>query len=337
MQTQVVNRVMASFLSVIFPGSGQMANGQWRKGLLALLLGVASVYVQMVKLGTIPYFYLLLWVLCLIDAYQVAKQRDQRGEAVRWGMLLLGGVLSLVALVACVAFAVFSFFDKSDSDKKQVRQEVEQRLQERYHDEFTVQQEVDFSWNTGRYSMLATSKAHPDLTFNVNLSDTEQRELTDNYLENVWSQQSQPRLMPVVQEIFGGDLLLYSNASPSDEYKLQAVPQFQDMVQRYPEQVAQDVRVYLFGSYSAEMEQQMLEKTLKFIQHFPDQEKPRLDVLVNWFDPSLKEKSSAKTGEELYRYLLSNPNSGKTFDLHIWDGRVPQIKTVDDLKPYLWK
>ncbi|MGB8956405.1 MAG: hypothetical protein WCC10_13610, partial [Tumebacillaceae bacterium] len=318
MKTQVVNRVVASFFSVLFPGSGQFANGQWLKGLLALLLVLASVYVQMVTLGTIPYFYFLVWVLCLIDAYQVAKRRDQRGESVRWGMLLLGGCLSLVVLVACVAFAIFAFFDKSDSDKEQVRHEVEQRLQERYHDAFTVQPEVDFSWNTGRYSMLATSKAHPDLTINVNLSDTEQRELTDNYLENVWSQQQQPRLTPVVQEIFGGDFLLYSNASPSNEYKLQAVPQYQDMVQRYPEQVAQDVRVYLFGSYSAEMEQQMLEKTLKFIQHFPEPEKPRLDVMVCWFDPSLKEKSSAKTGEEMYRYLLSNPNPEKKFELHIW-------------------
>lgn len=342
MKTQAVNRVVASFFSIIFPGSGQFANGQWLKGLLAILLVFGSVYVPMPDLVMMLFCYLLVWVLCLIDAYQVANRRDQRGESVRWLLLVVGGLLSLAMIVVCVVFLIYSFFDKSDSEKEQARQEAEKRLEQMYHDDFTVQPEVDYSWNLGTYSMQAKSKAHPDLSISVSLSDADSRELTDNYLEKVWSQEQQSRLMPVVQEIFGGDLLLYSNASPNQQFKndlksMQEVPRYQDMQDRFPEQLDQDVRVYLFGSYKAEMEQQTLEKTLQFIQKFPEQEKKHLDVMVCWLDPSIKKKINVETGQEMYEYLLTNSSTEKQFELHIWDGKVPEIKTVDQLKPYIWK
>ena len=339
MKTQSVNRVVATLFSIIFPGSGQFANGQWAKGFLALLLVFASLYLPVVMYDAFPFPYILVWLWCLIDAYRVAKRRDQRGEAVRWVYLLLGGFLSLVLFVVFAGFAVFAIFGKSDSTKSEINQTAEQQLQEWYQEEFTVTQN-EYSWNLGKYQMRATPKDHPDLSLFVRVTE-DGTKIEDDYLDQLWSQQSMTRMDSLIKQTFGVDYLVHLMARPDQDFKTelnnkQEVPTYQNMVNDHPESFSQDIRVYLFGSYKASMEKQTLEQSLQVLQQFSAKEKEELAVTIYWLDPSVKELLEKQTGAAMYDYKLTHTDPKPLFELNVWRGRVPGVVKVEDLNEYIW-
>lgn len=64
------NPRLAAFLSLLFPGMGQMYNGQMLKGMLFSLLQLVSISLIPLKIGlaTTP----IIWLYVIYDAYRVA-------------------------------------------------------------------------------------------------------------------------------------------------------------------------------------------------------------------------------------------------------------------------
>jgi len=101
------NPFIAVILSVIVPGSGQIYNGEVKKGWLILgscvSLGALTYWIEGLNKITIALAFLLLWLSAIVDAYKVATTSGQESEfyyrkAYVVTMLLLVGPLALPLL-----------------------------------------------------------------------------------------------------------------------------------------------------------------------------------------------------------------------------------------------
>ncbi|NLD47192.1 MAG: hypothetical protein GX660_08325 [Clostridiaceae bacterium] len=63
---------MAAVLSFLYVGLGQIYNGQIGKGIGMMVLGVVFIILGFFLIG-IP-LYIILWILGIYDAHNVAKQ-----------------------------------------------------------------------------------------------------------------------------------------------------------------------------------------------------------------------------------------------------------------------
>ena len=79
------NPIIAVIASFIFPGLGQIYNGELRKGIGFIIIGISFAYIWIFLIqgrhimGPIlvaSASYLLLWVSTMYDAYKTANQYD---------------------------------------------------------------------------------------------------------------------------------------------------------------------------------------------------------------------------------------------------------------------
>ena len=66
------NRVVATLLSAIIPGAGQIYNGEVLKGIILLILAFVSAVLMAILIGYLLYFP--LWIYGMIDAVIVADK-----------------------------------------------------------------------------------------------------------------------------------------------------------------------------------------------------------------------------------------------------------------------
>ena len=101
------NPFIAVILSTIVPGSGQIYNGDVKKGWLILgscvSLATLTYWIEGLNKITFALAFLLLWLSAIVDAYKVARTSGQESEfyyrkAYVVTMLLLVGPLALPLL-----------------------------------------------------------------------------------------------------------------------------------------------------------------------------------------------------------------------------------------------
>jgi len=101
------NPLLAGILSTIVPGSGQIYNGEVKKGWVILgscvSLAALSYWIEGLNKITLALAFLLLWLSAIVDAYKVATSSGRESEfyyrkAYVVTMLLLVGPLALPLL-----------------------------------------------------------------------------------------------------------------------------------------------------------------------------------------------------------------------------------------------
>ena len=101
------NRFLAGILSIIVPGSGQIYNGEVKKGWVILgscvSLAALTYWIEGLNKITVALAFLLLWLSAIVDAYKVAMTSGRESEfyyrkAYVVTMLLLVGPLGLPLL-----------------------------------------------------------------------------------------------------------------------------------------------------------------------------------------------------------------------------------------------
>ncbi|WP_332448600.1 hypothetical protein [Methanoculleus sp.] len=104
------NPVFAAGLSLLFPGLGQVSNGETVKGLLVLVLVFAGLLVMLIP-GVV------VWLYGIYDAWATARRMNARAVPFRETRLLTValfmvvwtvGVLVFLALAALAAFAALT-------------------------------------------------------------------------------------------------------------------------------------------------------------------------------------------------------------------------------------
>jgi TM2 domain-containing membrane protein YozV len=104
------NPIFAAGLSLLFPGLGQVYNGQTGKGILVLLGVLAGLLVMLIP-------GVAVWLFGVYDAYATARRMNTGTisfREMRWISVVLFmivwtiGVLVFLALLAFAAFAAFT-------------------------------------------------------------------------------------------------------------------------------------------------------------------------------------------------------------------------------------
>jgi len=62
---------LAAVLSFLYPGLGQIYNGQVGKAILFIILGAISIGLMFVVIGY--FLYPIIWIIGMVDAYNTAK------------------------------------------------------------------------------------------------------------------------------------------------------------------------------------------------------------------------------------------------------------------------
>jgi len=69
---QIKSPIFALFLSAIFPGIGQLYNGDAGAGILYIILALISIPLCLIIIG---YFtYIIVWIIAVITAYTGAQR-----------------------------------------------------------------------------------------------------------------------------------------------------------------------------------------------------------------------------------------------------------------------
>lgn len=104
------NPVFAAVLSLLFPGLGQVCNGETGKGILVLFLVLAGILVMLIP-------GVAVWLFGIYDAWATARRMNAGTvpfRKVRLSTIVLFmvvwtvGVLALLTLAALAAFAAFN-------------------------------------------------------------------------------------------------------------------------------------------------------------------------------------------------------------------------------------
>ena len=72
MATETKSAALATVLSLIFPGLGQLYNGRAGKGIALIILSIISIALFLALIGFVMYF--LIWIYGMIDAYNGANK-----------------------------------------------------------------------------------------------------------------------------------------------------------------------------------------------------------------------------------------------------------------------
>ena len=72
------NPTVATILSVLITGLGQLYNGQILKGIMFLGMMAVALVLMSVSFGTLFFLPLIVWIWCVVDANRSAKRVNQR-------------------------------------------------------------------------------------------------------------------------------------------------------------------------------------------------------------------------------------------------------------------
>jgi TM2 domain-containing membrane protein YozV len=75
------NPTVATVLSAVITGLGQLYNGQILKGIMFLGMMMVSVAIMYASFGTLFFLPLIVWIWCMVDANRSAKRVNQRMAA----------------------------------------------------------------------------------------------------------------------------------------------------------------------------------------------------------------------------------------------------------------
>ena len=271
--------IVSTLLSIIYPGIGQIYNGQRVKGILLILLELILGYIEAGN------FYLLLafsivWLYGIVDALWTSIQM-QRGKKEprflkgRRGVLEVGIALVITLPLVLISSAIspegliIPMNRKPPEDLAVVQKEAEEYLEKKYGEEFGTKDPY-YIHQIGEYNFTAYPKKNPDLLFEVYRKVS--GPFDDTYLILHWSKQSEEALQPTMDELFPDAWIFYSDFGVKEEVEAEVlrqgeIPDYEGVLDRFRGQYTQHVNIAIIKDINGPEEAE-LERILRLIQFF---------------------------------------------------------------------
>lgn len=329
--------IVSGALSLIYPGLGQIYNGQRKKGLLFLAGQLLSLIAFLYTMGAqVIYLYFFgVWLWSLIDALYTAWQIEQ-GRVVdskeptrrRWVEI---GLLGLSAYIIGF-FSYQMMMEPSEQipqeEKAALQSEVGQYLEERYGQSFVVE-EPTYLPETEEYRLYAYPEDNPQQRFIVSKNP---ERLLDGYISLLYKEQAQKELSDLVEE-------LYSNVWRA-EAKVgvgrlegnfaKGIPSYQETRQHHPDKLMQEVEIDLIYKINEGNKKKELGKILRLVHHYRETGLQNIKFTISYFDPQLLDNEKGmpenkKRDDYEEKYLRHQVSLGVA----------DRVKTVDDIAELL--
>ncbi|SEN62955.1 hypothetical protein [Lihuaxuella thermophila] len=336
------NVILATVLSIVFPGIGQIYNGQNGKGVsfIAAILLFMSLNMATSGYPLFAVFYVVAWVWSLVDAIVVAV-KQQKGSI---PAPPLEGERRYVKLGLAIVVAYLLFFtsacafDQTGTDEgglalskeeKKIQQEAKKYLENKYHEEFVVEK-PNYIPAIDKYGMYAYPKNDPDIVFGVTKLGSDP--FLDTYLESVWDRDSKEELESVLPTFFDHLWNFSTSISVKDRIETEIagkkIPSYRELRKAHPDQITNTMTIYLIKNVTDQNQDEELEKVLKFINYCEKNDIRIVNLEINYYDEALlnksKEKINIKNQDKFDKYYRNR--------LGVYIDNPSKYKSIEDLK-----
>lgn len=338
------NIILATALSFLYPGIGQIYNRQKVKGIILIVIQLILAVLNILALGKMNLLYNSIWVIGIIDALVVAIIKERRtkdldqteNEKRPWVLIVVTTVIAYL-LHYGIAYALgiamfspqtFSMQLENQRETESVKSEVQTYLQKKYHKKFVVDQ-AKYYWETDGYQFVVHPMDNPHLHFPV-LKDPANG-LVDGYIERLWVKESTDEVTPIVKSIYPQYVTVESGVSidGADEKKviqpnkILTYKEYRKKNKGY----RHDLRIYVIKDVNPTDEKQNL---FRLITELRKRGITNLFLIAQFYDPSVLEKGKKPVG-----FGTQTENDPFLTDmLFVTDNDIGKIKTADDLDQF---
>ncbi|MDR6225624.1 hypothetical protein [Desmospora profundinema] len=340
----MIHVIIATLLSILFSGIGQLYNGQRIKGIILIIV---QLILGLISLGNVwlMMLYGVIRLGAVVDALVVSLLME-KGTINREFLKGKRAVAEIgVALVVSYGVQLYSAFtgtmlmiwmpgsSEPPEPLSEVRQEAKIYLKDKYGVEFGTE-EPRYTAATSTYRVNAYPKTNPDLTFTV--FKVGSKPFDDTYVNSSVSKQSREELQPLIDQFYP-DAWIYScnvgvnNALDDDVVVNGEVMDYAEIRKKYPDKYTQHVDIMLIRDLDDQGKQEELERAFEIIQFFQDQGIHEVTFEVSYYAESLPEKPrKEKTSLGSYYEHLK-------YNLSVSYEAVAEIETAADLEEHLRK
>jgi len=336
--------ILATVLSIVYPGIGQIYNRQKIKGFIFVLIQFILAVLNILALGKMNLLYNSIWVIGIIDAFVFAiinekrtkhdldETEDAEGKKRPWVLIVVTTVVAYLLHYGIAYMLGTALFSPPQLGMQQhapsIKSEVLSYLEKKYHKKFVVDQEK-YIWQTGAYQLVVHPADDPKLFFPV--TKDEVYGIVDGYIQRLWVKQSTEEVTPIVKSIYPEHVTIESavaidEADEKKAVKLNKVLTYKEYRKKNKGYV-HDLRIYVIKTVNPTEEKQNL---FRLITELRKRGITELRLTAQYFDPVLLKKRVSSvnfdTQTEYFPY--------QTYICEPSEYDIKKIQTVDDLDQY---
>lgn len=332
----------AVFLSLLYPGLGQIYNGQLIKGFSFIIIQFFCIFIFRVTLVFFPYTVIILWIIGMIDAYKYSisnRKNKKRNSRLIFLYLIIGGLFAYIG--GNYAWNQGGkIFDKPEKDKEIIKNQAKTYLEDKYNDNFFVKQ-INYEWNTKVYQMKIVSEKYPQLNFRVNVGEFSTDEIFDDYLDTVWSSQSREELEPFVIEAYSQKAIFksYINAQQISSNFRGNIPEYKSARQIYKDEaISQLVLIYVFKEITDLNKEEEIKKIFKIINSYKGVNVKNSSLQIIFFAPELiQNKPLSIIEDNEFENFKVNFHNKINYTFTISSSEMRAIESEKEVERYLTK
>ncbi|OYD06317.1 DUF4199 domain-containing protein [Paludifilum halophilum] len=332
----MIHVVLATLLSIIYPGVGQIYNRQRMKGIVIILVYSILGYISIGNIYLMS-FFMIIWVLAILDslwtAVRMVRKKVNRGFLQGKRAVIEVGIALTIALLY-VWFSVDisqPLWTKESHQPPQkvtsVQKEAKNYLKDKYGDSFKVEK-PQYITEFNKYRMKAYPQDDPKLRFTVTKRGSQPFE--DTYVIAALSKQSQEEMQPLIDKLYPDVWVYESHVGIENEAEKDMISKnmldYQEVRNQYPGQYTQHVDLKLIKDLEGKQKEVEMRKILKTIQFFKENRVQKVNLNVTYYSESLPEKArdqKIKLGN-YYEYL--------TFEFDMNPQDINKINKLEDVK-----
>ncbi|MGQ3481225.1 hypothetical protein [Paenibacillus sp. TY11] len=329
-----IHRFVATLLSILGTGLGMfyLAIPSYMIGGAALIItqGIL-IYFTMFSLGylliisgPLAILFHILGIVFTVRSFQIPNHADSAPTGAslpsKWRTLLslaLGATLLLLA-VTMKFVDIIEPFTQTGENKRNVAAESEQYLEQKYGEDFQIQNISYHSIPSTEYTMEAISNRHPSVLFIMTKRPYDDVPFRENYLNALWESQLDMKLKPVIQKLYGEAAAVHSGVQEGNTDKM--IKEYDDFKQN-PEAVGnQYIRLIVFADLTDSglpLEKERILQTAKVLKTVLAGNKASIDI--KYFPSAMNTKRNLKA-IELNDYMFGQDHfDEKTYEVQIED------------------
>ena len=212
----IINILIAAGLSLLYPGAGQIYNGQTRKGfwffgiMLTLWILSEMVFTRLwFERWIISTFQLWAIIDAIVVSIGIYRGKRDLSFVRNWkGFVKIAIVIAvpfclLLAKEVFARFVLFNYIEqvsKPPEDLAKVQREIMEYLENKYDQEFEVVRKAEYRPMSGYFSLVARPKENRRATF-VGYKHSD-GEMTDTYITALWDVQFEDEIGPLLDEMY---------------------------------------------------------------------------------------------------------------------------------------
>ncbi|ALA43542.1 hypothetical protein ABE82_19490 [Paenibacillus peoriae] len=333
-KSREIHRFLATLLSILGTGLGMfyLAIPSYMIGGAALIItqGIL-IYFTMFSLGylliisgPLAIFFHILGIVFTVRSFQIPHHAERAPTGVslpsKWRTLLslaLGATLLLLA-VTMKYVDIIEPFTQTGENKRNVAAESEQYLEQKYGEDFQIQNISYHSIPSTEYTMEVISNRHPSVLFNMTKRPYEDVPFRENYLNALWESQLDMKLKPVIQKLYDDSAAVHSGVQEGTTDKM--IKEYDDF-KLNPKAVGdQYIRIIVFEDLTDSglpLEKERVLQTAKVLKTVLDGNKASLDI--EYFPSTMNTKQNLKA-IEINDYMFGQDHfDEKTYEVQIED------------------